>query len=611
MDSKRTFSPEGFPDRPGVYIMKNDKSRIIYIGKAKSLKKRVKQYFQKSLDIKTQALVSQIESIEYIVTQTELEALILECSLIKKHRPRYNILLKDDKSFPYIRVTMEEDYPRLVLVRNMKKDGSRYFGPYRSSYHVKQTIDAIGRLFRVRTCSKKIGSRSAGSDRACLNFHIGRCMAPCQGSVDREEYRSIIRQICLFLSHRLGQLISVLDKEMELAAANLDFEKAARIRDQVSVLRAMAEKQKVITTGMEDQDVVACARSRDNACVQVFFIRGGKLLEREHYFLQELGEISDRQLMTEFVKRFYSATAFIPKNILLQYDIEEKEVIGEWMRNKKGGAVNIKVPQRGDKRRIVEMAAENAAQLINNFSEKLRKETEDAHRALEELFDALDLEEFPFRIEAFDISGIQGTQQVGSMVVFEEGRAKKSDYRRYKLKEGHGPDDYQSMREIARRRYRKYTGDDYEVLPQLVLVDGGRGQVSSVEGELRDLGINLTVCGMVKDDRHRTRGIIRDGKEIPLEDFKDARRLVASIQEEAHRFAVSYHRNLRSSSQVRSELDGISGIGQKRRKALLKYFGDISKIKEATVDQLALVDGMNRAAARQVYDFFKRGKSNG
>ncbi len=604
MDNKTAHGHEGFPDQPGVYIMKNDMNQIIYIGKAKSLKKRVKQYFQSSgLDIKTQVLVGQIDNIEYIITQTELEALILECNLIKKYRPRYNILLKDDKHFPYIRVTMEEDYPRLLLSRSIRKDGSKYFGPYRSSYHVKQTIDAISRLFMVRTCSKRIGSR--GSDRACLNFHIGRCMAPCRGNVDREEYRAILRQICLFLSHRLGELISALEKEMEEAAAKLDFEKAARIRDQLSAIQSMAEKQKVITTGMEDQDVIAYARNQDSVCIQVFFIRGGKLLEREHYFLQGLEGVGSGQIMAEFVKRFYSATAFIPKEILLQCNVEDMAVIQEWLRHKKGGAVNIRVPQKGDKKRIVEMAAENAAELLYNLGEKMKKEREEAYTALEELFNALALEEFPFRIEAFDISNIQGVEQVGSMVVFEEARPKKSDYRRYKLKEGYGPDDYRSMREIVGRRFRKYAEDSLEILPQLILVDGGRGQVSSVEEELRRLGLNLTVCGMVKDDRHRTRGIIKDGKEISMEGFKNAYRLVASIQEEAHRFAINYHRSLRSSKQVRSVLDGIGGIGEKRRKALLKHFGDINIIKGAGVEELASVEGMNRAAAQQVYDYFR------
>ena len=606
MDREKNVIPGEFPDQPGVYIMKDDRDRIIYIGKAKNLKKRIKQYFRNkdNLDVKTRVLVSQIANIEYIVTETELEALILECSLIKKHRPRYNILLKDDKSFPYIRVTMEEDYPRLTLARKIKRDGSSYFGPYRSSYYVKQTIDAINRLFKVRTCSKKIGTRSR--DRACLNYHIGRCMAPCQGGVGREEYRDIIRQICLFLSHRLGELTSMLEKEMEQASRNLDFEKAARIRDQIEAFKAMAEKQIVVTTSRTDQDVLAFARSGNSACMQVFFIRDGKLLEREHYFLEDMEGVSDLRLMTEFVKRFYSATAFIPKEILLGCDIDEKDIIRQWLRDKKGGAVDLKVPQRGDKKQIVEMAKENAVQLLDHFSEKMKREREEAYGALEELYNALALDEFPFRIEAFDISNIQGVQQVGSMVVFEEGRPKKNGYRRYKLKEGFGPDDYRSMREMVERRYKKCIGNDGEEPPQLVLVDGGRGQVSAVEQALRELGINITVCGMVKDDRHRTRGIIKNGSEIPLEGYKKAYRLVASIQEEAHRFAVSYHRSLRSSAQVRSALDGIKGIGQKRRKALLQHFGDINKIKGADVEQLAAVEGMNRAAAQRVYEFFNK-----
>lgn len=605
MHAEKAMGFEDFPNKPGVYIMKNEKNSIIYIGKAKNLKKRISQYFRPraGLDIKTQVLVSQIESIEYIVTTTELEALILECNLIKKHRPRYNILLKDDKNFPYIRVTLEEDYPRLVLARRMKKDGSKYFGPYRSSYYVNQTIDAMGRLFKIRTCKKNLNT--LGGDRACLNYHIGRCMAPCQGNISKEEYGVVIEQICLFLSHRLEELISLLKGEMKRASQNLDFEKAARIRDQIKAFKSMTEKQKVVTTDRTDQDVIAYAQDGNSACVQVLFIRDGKLLETEHYFLEGLEGVSKTSLITEFVKRFYHATAFIPREILLQRDIDEKDIIRQWLKDKRGSAVNIRVPQRGDKKRIVEMAAANASELIKNFSEKMKKEREEAYSALEELYDLLELQEFPFRIEAFDISNIQGVQQVGSMVVFEEGRPKKSDYRRYKLKEGCGPDDYQSMREIVARRYRNKNKNHVTVLPQLVLVDGGKGHVTAAETELKALGLDLRVYGMVKDDRHKTRGLVNERAEIHLGQLKAANGLVASIQEEAHRFAISYHRSLRSNAQVRSVLDGITGIGPKRRKELLKHFGDISKIKRASMEELASVKGMNRVIAQRVYEFFR------
>lgn len=604
MNTKEFGIPEGFPELPGVYIIKDERGSIIYIGKAKNLKKRVSQYFRSkgSFDIKTQIMVSQIEDIEYIVTTTELEALILECNLIKKHRPRYNILLKDDKSFPYIKVTLKEDYPRILLARKMRKDGSKYFGPYRSTFYVNQTIDALSRLFKIRTCSKKL--KGAPRGRACLNYHIGRCMAPCQGNVSKEEYRVHIKQICLFLSHRLEKLISLLEKEMEAASRRLDFEKAARIRDQIRAIESMTEKQKVVTTDRAEQDVIACAYQGDSACVQVLFIRDGKLLEREHYFLEELEGVSETQLITEFVKRFYHATAFIPREILLQHNIDGTEVIQQWLRDKKGGAVDIRVPQRGDKKRIMEMATANAAELINNFSDRMREERKKAYSALEELYKVLTLDEFPFRIEAFDVSNIQGVQQVGSMVVFEEGRPKKSDYRRYKLREGHGPDDFESMREIIARRYRKSKRNEETMLPQLVLIDGGKGHVSAVEEELKALGLALTVCGMVKDERHKTRGLLKGGVEIPLGELKKARNLVIMLQEEAHRFAISYHRSLRGKAQVRSVLDNIKGIGKKRRIELLKHFGDIDRIKKAGVEELASVEGMNKNAAQCVYDFF-------
>ncbi len=605
MDTGTIKITEGFPELPGVYIIKNKRGSIIYIGKAKNLKKRVSQYFRSgdSHDVKTQIMVSQIEHIEYIVTTTELEALILECNLIKKHRPRYNILLKDDKNFPYIKVTLGEDYPRILLARKMKNDRSKYFGPYRSSFYVNQTIDALSRLFKIRTCNKTLDDTRR--DRACLNYHIGRCMAPCQGNVSKDEYGAHIKQICLFLSHRLDELIALLKEEMAKASQNLDFEKAARIRDQIRAIESMTEKQKVVTTDRSEQDVIAHARQGDSACVQVLFIRDGKLLEREHYFLECLGGVPEVQLMTEFIKRFYHATAFIPKEILLQHGIDEKEVIRQWLRGKKGGAVDIKVPQRGAKRRIVEIAAVNARELITNFSERMRKEQQQAQDALEELYNVLALEEFPFRIEAFDISNIQGVQQVGSMVVFEEGRPKKSDYRRYKLREGRGPDDYESMREIIARRYRKAKKNGDSMLPQLILVDGGKGHVSAVEGKLEDLGLGLRVCGMVKDDRHKTRGLLKGDVEIPLREFKKSHNLIIAIQEEAHRFAINYHRSLRGKAQVQSILDNIKGIGKKRKIELLKHFGDIDRIKKANVEELASVKGMNRAVAQCVYDFFK------
>jgi excinuclease ABC subunit C len=607
LDSGITDILENLPDTPGVYIMKDDKGSVIYIGKAISLKKRVKQYFQNSraLDAKTSAMVVQVHDIEHIIAANELEALILECNLIKSHRPKYNILLKDDKHYPYIRVTMEEDYPRVLLARDMKKDGSRYFGPYKSSHAVKQTIDAINRLFAVRTCSRNL-SGSATGNRPCLNYHIGRCMAPCQGSIEKDRYRDMIRQICLFLGNRHGQLIKLLEQEMERASDSLDFEKAARLRDQVSVIRSIAEKQRVVATDMVDQDVIAHAIKDDNACIQVFFVRNGKLLESQHYFVQDIGGIDPRSLMAEFLKRFYSAAAFVPGEILLQDEVDEASIIERWLAQKRGSSVKIRVPQKGDKKKLVEMASDNATELLENFSHKLSKEKDEAYQAMDQLYSLLNLDEYPFRIEAFDISNIQGMEPVASMVVFEEARPKKNDYRRYRIKDVYGPDDYDSIREVIRRRYRRSSDDDPGILPQLVMVDGGRGQVSAAMEVLDELGLSLQVCGMVKDERHRTRGIIKDGQEYPLASFKDAYRLVASIQEEAHRFAITYHRSLRRNKQVRSVLDQIPGVGQKRRRALLKHFGSIDAIRSADIDQLARVEGMNLRVARSVHEFFNK-----
>jgi excinuclease ABC subunit C len=431
-------------------------------------------------------------------------------------------------------------------------------------------------------------------------------MAPCQGIIEKDQYRAMVRQICLFLSNRHGQLIQMLEEEMAKASDGLDFEKAARFRDQISVIRSIAEKQRVVTTGMEDQDVIAHAIKDGNACIQVFFIRNGKLLESMHYFIQDVEDTDPCWLMTEFIKRFYSAAAFVPADILLPIAIDEAPIIERWLGQKKGAGVKIRVPQKGDKKKLVEMASDNAAELLENFSHKLSKEKNEAYQAMDQLYSMLDLDEYPFRIEAFDISNIQGMEPVASMVAFEEARPKKNDYRRYRIRDVYGPDDYDSIREVIRRRYRRNSDGETCILPQLVLVDGGKGQVAAAREVLDELGLSLQVCGMVKDERHRTRGIIKDGREYPLAGFRDAYRLVASIQEEAHRFAISYHRSLRRSKQVRSVLDQIPGVGEKRRRALLKHFGSIDAIRSAGIDDLAQVDGMNLKIARDVYEFFNR-----
>ncbi|HBM81890.1 MAG TPA: excinuclease ABC subunit C [Clostridiaceae bacterium] len=606
------------PDKPGVYIMKNKDGHIIYIGKAVSLKNRVRQYFQNSKNHspKVKAMVENISEFEYIITDSELEALILECNLIKKHKPKYNILLKDDKHYPYIKVTINEKFPRIMMTRKIEKDRAKYFGPYSSSYTVRETLDTIKKLFPVRTCGRAIGENK--KERPCLNYYIGRCLAPCQGDVNCEEYGNMIKNICMFLSGKQDELLSDLEDRMNRASENMEYEKAADYRDKIAAIKQINEKQKIISTDMEDEDIIAYARSKDKTCIQIFFIRTGKLIGREHYMFEETDISSPKEILTEFIKQFYSGTVFIPKNILLQEDIDEKEIIESWLTEKKDSKVYIKVPQKGEKKEFVDMVAENAAIILKNFSDKLLKEKKMSEYAIGELASILNLDGIPHRIEAFDISNIQGVDPVGSMVVFIDGKPKNSEYRRFKIKTVTGANDYASMQEVIERRFRhgleelrmlREQNIDYgkfSNFPDLLLIDGGNIQVNAAKEVLDGLNIDIPIYGMVKDDRHRTRDLVHDGKELNLSRNSDSFRLICRIQDEAHRFAISYHRSLRGKGVMISLLDGIEGIGQIRKRSLIKYFGNIDRIKESSIDEIKQVPGMNIKSARAVYDYFHR-----
>lgn len=600
---------KNLPDHPGVYIMKNSDGEIIYIGKALSLKNRVRQYFQSSRahSIKVLTMVSHIAEFEYILTDSELEALILECNLIKKHMPKYNIRLKDDKHYPYIKVTVNEDYPRVFLTRRVVKDGAKYFGPYSDAYAVRNTLHIIKKLYPIRSCNKALeyGNRV---DRPCLNYHIKRCIAPCQGNVPKETYMSLIKDILLLLSGKHEELIDLLKERMKKASLELNFERAAELRDQISSIEKIQEKQKIISQTLLDEDVIAFDNDEEGTCIEVFFIRGGKLLGRENFFFENIEDESD--MLSQFITQFYSDREYIPKELLIQCDIPRIDVIEEYLSSKKGSKVNVKVPQRGDKNKLIEMAKKNAQAALEQHKYRITKEREMTQNALEELALILELEDIPNRIEAYDISNIQGTNPVGSMVVFEGGKPKNKDYRRFRIKTVEGPNDYASMEEVISRRFKRGLEEagnkegKFSTMPDLILIDGGEAHTAIVKGVLDSLKINIPLCGMVKDDRHRTRGLIYNGQEINIYKDSNSFKLIARIQDEAHRFAIEYHRSLRSKGSTMSVLDDIKGIGKKRRIALLNHFGSVDNIKKASIESLKSVDGMNEAAAREVYEFF-------
>ena len=607
------------PDQPGVYIMHDSRDAIIYIGKAVSLRKRVHQYFQPSHDegIKKAQMVKQIARFEYIVTDSELEALVLECNLIKEHRPKYNTMLRDDKTYPYIRVTLGEDFPRVLFSRQQKKDKSRYFGPYTSAGAVKDTIELVNKIYQLRTCNRNL-PRDTGKDRPCLNYHIHQCTAPCQGYITKEAYRERVDAVVEFLNGNYAPVLKSLEEKMNTASANLEFEKAIEYRELLNSVRQIAQKQKITHTDGEDKDIIALAADDRDAVVQVFFIRDGKLIGRDHFYVKIGTEDTKAQILTTFLKQFYSGTPFIPREIMLPQEIEEQEVLADWLGEKRGSKVYIRVPQKGMKEKLVELAQKNAKMVLAQDREKIKREEGRTIGALKEIEQLLDMKGLN-RVEAYDISNTSGFESVGSMIVYEKGKPKRSDYRKFKLRTVSGPDDYASMYEVLTRRFthgmremeemeEKDLSEEYGSFtrfPDLIMMDGGRGQVNIALKVLEELHLNIPVCGMVKDDNHRTRGLYYHNVEIPIDRGSEGFKLITRIQDEAHRFAIEYHRSLRSKEQVHSVLDDIPDIGPARRKALMKKYQSLEAIREATEEDLAQTDSMSPQAARSVYRFFR------
>lgn len=612
------------PHCPGVYIMHDANDNIIYVGKAINLHNRVRSYFRKNIGRGPQIdkMVTLIARFEYIVTDSELEALVLENNLIKEHSPKYNTMLKDDKTYPYIKVTVSEDYPRVLFCRQMKKDRSRYFGPYTSAGAVKDTIELINKLFCLRTCNRNL-SKEVGGERACLNYHIGQCLAPCQGKITREEYQEQVKGALAFLNGNYQDTLKELEQKMQRASENLEFEEAIRYRDLYNSVKQIASKQKMEESDGEDKDIIALACDDRDAVVQVFFVRGGKLIGREHFYMTHVSETPKKQILLDFVKQFYAGTPFIPRELILQEEIEDIQVIEQWLTGRKGSRVYIRIPKIGAKEKLVELAAKNAMLVLSQDKERIRREEGRTIGAVKEIAFLLGLEEVN-RMEAFDISNISGFANVGSMVVFEKGKPKKSDYRKFKIKTVSGPDDYACMKEVLTRRFthgmeeRKILDDkelenefgSFTKFPDLLMMDGGRGQVNIALQVLEELRLNIPVCGMVKDDNHNTRGLYFNNKEIEIDRRSEGFKLITRIQDEAHRFAIEYHRSLRSKAQVKSVLDEIPGVGPTRRKALMKHFTSIEEIKQAEFETLLEAEGMNRAAAQSVYDFFHNQDKN-
>lgn len=612
------------PHCPGVYIMHDANDNIIYVGKAINLHNRVRSYFRKNIGRGPQIdkMVTLIARFEYIVTDSELEALVLENNLIKEHSPKYNTMLKDDKTYPYIKVTVSEDYPRVLFCRQMKKDRSRYFGPYTSAGAVKDTIELINKLFCLRTCNRNL-SKEVGGERACLNYHIGQCLAPCQGKITREEYQEQVKGALAFLNGNYQDTLKELEQKMQRASENLEFEEAIRYRDLYNSVKQIASKQKMEESDGEDKDIIALACDDRDAVVQVFFVRGGKLIGREHFYMTHVSETPKKQILLDFVKQFYAGTPFIPRELILQEEIEDIQVIEQWLTGRKGSRVYIRIPKIGAKEKLVELAAKNAMLVLSQDKERIRREEGRTIGAVKEIASLLGLEEVN-RMEAFDISNISGFANVGSMVVFEKGKPKKSDYRKFKIKTVSGPDDYACMKEVLTRRFthgmeeRKILDDkelenefgSFTKFPDLLMMDGGRGQVNIALQVLEELRLNIPVCGMVKDDNHNTRGLYFNNKEIDIDRRSEGFKLITRIQDEAHRFAIEYHRSLRSKAQVKSVLDEIPGVGPTRRKALMKHFTSIEEIKQAEFETLLEAEGMNRAAAQSVYDFFHNQDKN-
>lgn len=607
------------PDKPGVYIMKNSLGEVIYVGKAKVLKNRVRQYFQNSKNHseKVRAMVKNIAEFEYIVTDSEMEALILECNLIKKYSPRYNIALKDDKFYPFIKITTNEDFPRVYVTRNFAKDGNRYFGPYTNGTAVYEVMGLIKKLFPLRTCKKAI-VEGGEPTRACLNYHINLCKAPCAGYVSKAEYWEMIDEIINILNGTDTSIIKKLKLEMEKAAEELEFEKAAKIRDRILAIELISEKQKMFTVKEGDEDFIDLYTDEKDGCVQVFFVREGKVTGREHFMIENISDDPVKEVISSFIASFYGGTAQIPKTIYVPEEIEDQELIEKFLTEKRGSKVWIKVPKKGDKKNLLDMVRNNAKIMLDQFKEKMVEEKELNKSALTELADVLGLDALPVRIEAYDISNIQGVDSVGTMVVFENGKAKNSDYRRFKIKSVKGPNDYESMREILSRRFShgleevnkikernlEYSKGKFCIFPDLIMMDGGKGQVNIALEVLKDFGIEIPVCGLVKDDKHRTRGIIFNNEEILIRRGSGLMNLITRVQDEVHRYAITYHRSLRDKRTLHSILEDIPRIGEKRRRNLLMKFGSIDNIKKASMEELLDTPGIDKRAAESIKQYF-------
>lgn len=594
------------PDKPGVYIMHDKIDTIIYVGKAISLKNRVRQYFRSSTKhtAKIKKMVSNIAYFEYIITDSELEALVLECNLIKEHRPKYNTMLKDDKTYPFIKVTVHEAYPRVLFSRDMKHGTGRYFGPYTSASAVKDTIELLCKLYKIRTCSRQL-PKDAGKDRPCLNYHIGQCSAPCQGNISQEEYKKSIEHVIEFLNGNYSMILKQLTGQMNAAADRMEYEEAAKYRDLIASVKQVAQKQKITADDGTDRDVIACASDGTDAVVQVFFIRDGKLLGRDHFHMSVAQGDTRSEIISQFMKQYYGGTPYIPNVIMLQEEIEDAPVIADWLGTIKKRKVLIVTPKKGDKEKLVELAYKNAQMVLIQDGEKIKREQQRTIGAMQEIAGWLGLPGIR-RAEAYDISNTNGIESVGSMVVFEDGKPKKNDYRKFKIKTVKGPDDYKSMREVLTRRFKRALegSSGFEVYPDLIMMDGGRGQVNIALEVLGQLGLSIPVCGMVKDDNHRTRGLYYNNIEIPIDRNSEGFKLITRVQDEAHRFAIEFHRSLRSKVQVHSVLDGIEGIGPSRRKTLMKHFQEIEKIRQASVEELMQADGITQRIAENIYRYF-------
>lgn len=608
------------PKEPGVYIMRDDKDVILYVGKAVNLHNRVRSYFRENIGRgpAIDKMVTLIARFEYIVTDSELEALVLENNLIKEYSPKYNTLLKDDKTYPYIKVTVGEDFPRILFSRTMKKDKSKYFGPYSSAAAVKDTIELLNKLYCLRTCNRTL-PRDMGLERPCLNYHIKQCLAPCQGYVDKEHYREQVNQALDFLNGNYNTILKDLEGKMKAAAEALDFEAAAGFRDLYNSVRQVSQKQKITDSVGEDKDIIALYQDEAEAVVQVFFVRDGKLIGREHYYMTHVSDMNKSAILEDFVKQFYAGTPFIPRELMLQYEIEDGELIEKWLSQRKGSRVYLRVPKIGSKEKLVELAAQNAKHILEQDRERLKREEGRTIGAVKEIADILGLEHIE-RMEAFDISNINGFENVGSMIVFEKGKPKPSDYRKFRIRTVSGPDDYACMREVLTRRFTHGMEERAELeekdmeneygsftrFPDLLMMDGGRGQVNIALSVLEELGICIPVCGMVKDDNHRTRGLYFNNVELPIDTHSEGFKLITRVQDEAHRFAIEYHRSLRSKAQVKSVLDDIHGVGPARRKALMRHFKSIEDMKQATVEELLEIPELNRNVAEEIFRFFHK-----